>query len=236
MLTTGKIHPIVRLLIVCCSTQVKEDMDVESMEVALVGDTEFAHESTSRQSEHEEQSKHLVAEQEMYSKETQDATLITSTSGSPLESCAGLTTAAVVHSEAGSSSEAQEDRPEVKTKEFVMDENTVTLMENILDPSPSGPDVNEDTNSDPKEEVNTEDRIDKDTDTMEANGIQQQKQTHNKLSISTAYDLDEMMDIGTVDELDQEAQMKEEECSSLDAESSRSPGVSDAGKTKQIQL
>lgn len=51
--------------------------------------------------------------------------------------------------------------------------------------------------------------------------------------VSTADDLDEMMDIGTVDQVEQEALMKEEEVNCLmDVESSRSPAFSNTGKVK----
>ncbi|KAM9385428.1 zinc finger MYM-type protein 4-like isoform 2-T2 [Pholidichthys leucotaenia] len=69
--------------------------------------------------------------------------------------------------------------------------------------------------------------MDADIATKESDGTEQEKVLSDcQLKSFTADDLDEMMDIGTVDQLEQEAQMKEEDQSSLDMESSRSPAAS----------
>ncbi|GLD47742.1 zinc finger MYM-type protein 4 isoform X1 [Lates japonicus] len=73
-----------------------------------------------------------------------------------------------------------------------------------------------DTTSDCKKETKNTD-----SDSKEDVGTQQEEESHgHKLRVSTADDLDEMMDIGTVDQMEQEAQMKAEE---PEVESSRSP-------------
>lgn len=91
------------------------------------------------------------------------------------------------------------------------------------DENSAGPGVNEDN----------EVKLDPDSD-IKDNSITQQGEepcVSNKLRISTADDLDEMMDIGTVDQVEQEAQMKEEESyCGMDEESSRSSGVPNRGK------
>lgn len=229
---------------------------LEAEASADVGDTELVCGSPPGLSEHGEENKFVAAEEEMGSKETQHAETeaamntcaasVSPLNSSPLQSSSTgeKFNAVLVHSgEPGTTSESEKDSTEVKTgEEFVLNEENLAVKEKSLHQSPAGPDMSEDTNmdtaSDRKQEINTEDRMDPDSDTMEAIGIQQQDESHgsNKLRVSTADDLDEMMDIGTVDQMEQEAQMKEEECNSLDAESSRSPAVSNTGKTKQILL
>nr|XP_020474150.1 zinc finger MYM-type protein 4 isoform X2 [Monopterus albus] len=76
-------------------------------------------------------------------------------------------------------------------------------------------------------EIDTEEKLDAGIDTKDS-GTEPEQEPHScKLRVPTVEDLDEMMDIGTVDQVEQEAHMKEEERSSLiDAESSDSPVVS----------
>ncbi|XP_029976246.1 zinc finger MYM-type protein 4 [Salarias fasciatus] len=79
------------------------------------------------------------------------------------------------------------------------------------------------TTSDPEKDANNIDE-NMDTDTKEADSTHQEK---TGCKVSTADDLDEMMDIGTVDEMEQEAQMKDEDTSGwADTEGSSSPAVS----------
>ncbi|TKS88871.1 Zinc finger MYM-type protein 3 [Collichthys lucidus] len=84
-----------------------------------------------------------------------------------------------------------------------------------LEESRAEPDVIEDAN------------MDKASESAENNAEQVEESVACNLRFSTAEDLDEMMDIGTVDQVEQEALMKEDEQNSVkDAESSRSPAVS----------
>uniref|UniRef100_A0A7N6B6A5 HTH CENPB-type domain-containing protein n=1 Tax=Anabas testudineus TaxID=64144 RepID=A0A7N6B6A5_ANATE len=229
-----------------------EEADGESMDPALeaeasadVKDTKLACGSPPG---HQEENKLVTAkEEDMDSRETENAeteaaVATSSTSVSPLDpslsqsSSAGETfgNVLVLGGEPISTSESEKDGTEVKTgEEFELNEKNYAVKDKSLDHSLSEPDLREDTNtdkaSDHKKEINIQDKMDKDSDTKETVVSQQQEESigSNKLRLSTADDnLDEMMDIGTVDQMEQEAQMKEEECNSLDAESSCSPAVS----------
>lgn len=105
-------------------------------------------------------------------------------------------------------------------------------MLKTLEESPAGPDVSEDTNMDKTSDhtkENTDVKMDPDIDTQQEN-----VSLACKFMVSTADDLDEIMDIGTVDQVEQEAQMKEEEQDRLmDVDSGRSPAISNTGKVKQ---
>lgn len=218
---------------------------------ADVGDTDLVCESPPGLSKHGEENELDASEEEMESQDTEhteiEAAVVTSAPVSPLNpsppqlSSTGETfnTVLVLGSEPDFTSEAEKERTEVKTeKEFQLNEEHFPENYKSLDQSPAEPDLCEDTNmetaSDCNKKTNTEDKIEKDSDSEEAIETQQQEESldSNKLRASTAADddLDEMMDIGTVDQMEQEAQMKEEECNSLDAESSRSPAISNTGK------
>lgn len=99
--------------------------------------------------------------------------------------------------------------------------------------SPARPDDSQDTNMnetcDDKEEVtDTDVEMNTNVDTLQKNST-----PACKFVVSTADDLDEMMDIGTVDQVEQEAQMKEEEQNkSMDVDSVHSPAISNAGRVK----
>ncbi|KAM9339822.1 zinc finger MYM-type protein 4-like [Symphorus nematophorus] len=130
--------------------------------------------------------------------------------------------------EPGSTSESEKEGVEVKTEEDLeLKEETVAIKDNSLEESPSGADVSEDANMDKtsdgeKEVTNAEESVDPDVDKEQEN-----ESVACNLRVSTVDDLDEMMDIGTVDQVEQEAQMKEEEQNSLmDVDSSRSPDIS----------
>lgn len=75
-----------------------------------------------------------------------------------------------------------------------------------------------------KEMADTSTEMDLETDTVPENAP-----VACKIRSSTAEDLDEMMDIGTVDQADQEAQMKED---LLDLETACSPASSNTGEAK----
>lgn len=100
--------------------------------------------------------------------------------------------------------------------------------------SPARPDDSQDTNMDEtcddKEEVtDTDVEMNTNVDTLQKNST-----PACKFVVSTADDLDEMMDIGTVDQVEQEAQMKEEEQNkSMDVDSEHSPAISNAGRVKK---
>ncbi len=211
-----------------------------------VGDLELVRGASPRLSERGEED-NLVTGKEMESKETEHkdseaasapspvSPLNPSTSQSSFSTEETIGTVLVQGGEPGSPSESEKEATEVKTEEeFKLNEDSVAEQDKSLMESPAEPGVSEDTNmdktSDHKEITNA------DGDTKEDVDTQQEKDSHgSKLRVSTADDLDEMMDIGTVDQVEQEAQMKEEEESSLmDVDSSRSPDRnSNTGKAKQ---
>ncbi|XP_049890849.1 zinc finger MYM-type protein 4 isoform X3 [Epinephelus moara] len=81
--------------------------------------------------------------------------------------------------------------------------------------------------SDPEKEVKTEEEFE--TNEPDINTKEDiSEQPVKKLGLSTAEDLDEMMDIGTVDQVEQEAQMKEEQDNLMDVDCSRSSTTSTA--------
>ncbi|XP_053190912.1 zinc finger MYM-type protein 4-like [Scomber japonicus] len=111
--------------------------------------------------------------------------------------------------------------------------SNVIVKDNGVEETSAGPDVTKDTNMDTshsgrKEESHTDEKMDSDTDTKEDIVTQEEAESLScNLRVSTADDLDEMMDIGTVDEVEQEAQMKEEEQSNLsDGDRRSSPAIS----------
>ncbi|XP_044027837.1 zinc finger MYM-type protein 4 isoform X2 [Siniperca chuatsi] len=220
-------------------TEVTEGTDGESMEAVSepgasvdVGDPELVRGASPRLSEYGEEV-NSVAEKEIEHKETEAAVVPVSVAPlnpSPSQSSFSteetVSTVLVQGAETGSNSESEKEGTEVKTEEeFELNEENMALKDNILEESPAGPDVSEDTNQTSdgkKEKTNTDEKMDPNI------GTQQEKESLGcKLSVSTADDLDEMMDIGTVDQVEQEAQMKEEEQNSLmDVDSSRSPDIS----------
>ncbi|XP_047460232.1 zinc finger MYM-type protein 4 isoform X2 [Mugil cephalus] len=126
----------------------------------------------------------------------------------------------------GSTSESDQDNTEVKTEK---EEETVTRRDNGLEKKTIQPEAGEHTDMDTASDCKTEFK-DENVDTNEEDGAQKKEATPGQeVKVSAANDLDEMMDIGTVDQMEQEAQMKEEEelNSGTDVESSRSPVDSD---------
>ncbi|KAM6899612.1 zinc finger MYM-type protein 4-like [Xenentodon cancila] len=122
-----------------------------------------------------------------------------------------------VHSD---ESESGKEDPEVKTEEeFEVKE------ENTEDQEKSSESTDTDTRSDDKDDVKRDD-MDPAENTKEDDGVQQNSSVGFKLRISAVDDLDEMMDIGTVDQIEQEAQMKKEEEDTLNMECSHSPADS----------
>lgn len=104
--------------------------------------------------------------------------------------------------------------------------------------SPVGPVQSEDTNmdkpSDDGETTDVEVQMSTNADLSQKNPT-----SASKFLVSSTDDLDEMMDIGTVDQVEQEAQMKEEKQSnsqSLEGDNAQPPAISNAGKVKQLCL
>ncbi|XP_018554415.1 zinc finger MYM-type protein 4 isoform X2 [Lates calcarifer] len=210
-----------------------EGADEESMEAVSeaeatvdAGDSDLVRGSPPRLSEHAEEDNFDAAEKETESKESEDKETeaavdpspapVSPQNPSPPQSahCTDETFSTVlVHGgEAGSPSESGYEGTEVKTEEEMDEENVVVKDKSLQEGE--GTDV--DTTSDCKKETKNTD-----SDSKEDAGTQQEEESHgHKLRVSTADDLDEMMDIGTVDQVEQEAQMKAEE---PEVESSRSP-------------
>lgn len=242
-------------VIIYCCTQETEKADGDYMEVALEGETSADHinlvhglESPGGLSIHGEANKLDAAEEEMESLDTElaetEAAVVTAPitlsplilSPSELSTGETLNTVLVPGGEPGNTSEAGKEDSEVKTEEqFQLNKEHYVETGKSLDQSAAGSDLSENTNtdtaSDCKQKINTEDEME-DSDSKEAIKTRQQEDSHdsNELRVSAAdEDLNEMMDIGTVDQMEQEAQMKEEECNTLDEESSCSPALSNAG-------
>lgn len=190
----------------------------------------------------------FVAEKDGESQETEAAVVPSPVSASPLNLSPSqmslsteetVSTVLVQGGETGSTSESEKECTEVKTEEeFEVKEENVGAKDNSVEESPTGPDVSENSNidetSDCKNEINTDEKMDPDIDAKE--DIDTERESLGcKLRVSTADDLDEMMDIGTVDQVEQEAQMKEEEeqNSLMEEDSSPSPVISNTGKVKQ---
>ncbi|XP_040909206.1 zinc finger MYM-type protein 4-like isoform X2 [Toxotes jaculatrix] len=227
------------------SVQVTEGTDGESMEVvseavvtADAGHPELICGSTPGLSEHGVEDNCVAAEKETEHKETEAAVVPSSAFTSPQNpspSQSSFTTdqtfsTALVHGEPGSTSESGKEGTEVKTEEELeLKGENVAVKDKSLEESPAGPDVTEDTDMDMTSDCHKE-ITNTDVNTDPAISTQEEKEAHAcKPKVSTADDLDEMMDIGTVDQMEQEAQMKEGEGpnSAMDVESSRSPTTSD---------
>uniref|UniRef100_A0A8C4NJ04 THAP-type domain-containing protein n=1 Tax=Dicentrarchus labrax TaxID=13489 RepID=A0A8C4NJ04_DICLA len=198
-----------------------------------VGDSELVHGASSRD--------FVAAETEMESKETEaivGPSFVSPLNPSPSQSSfsPGETVSRVLvqGGEPDSTSESQTEGPEVKTEEdFELDEENVPVMDNSLEESSAGPDIsgdiNKDKTSDRKKAINTGEQTDTDIATQ-----REDESLACKLRFSTGNDLDEMMDIGTMDQVEQEALMKEEEeNSSMDVDSSRSPAISNTASVAE---
>ncbi|XP_061597263.1 zinc finger MYM-type protein 4 isoform X3 [Cololabis saira] len=182
-------------------------MEVEQVEPAC---------GSSPQPSGEQEVDNTDAAETMESKETKceepDADVVTP-HGSPSKSVPADETLRMIRVYSYESETGKKD-PEVKTEEeFEVKE------ENTEDQEKSPEDT--DTSSDNKDDVKKGD-VDLAENTKEDGGLEQNQSPGLKLKISTVDDLDEMMDIGTVDQVEQEAQMKEEE-DTLNMECSHSP-------------
>lgn len=205
------------------------------------GNPELVREASPRLSDHGEKD-NAAAEKEVESKEIEHKETEAAVSPSPVSSLnpspsessfsteEKVGTVLVQGGEPDSTAESEIEGTEVKMEEdFELKEENVLKT---LEESPAGPEVSEDTNMDKTSDhtkENTDVKMDPDIDTQQEN-----VSLACKFRVSTADDLDEMMDIGTVDQVEQEAQMKEEEPDKLmDVDSGCTPAISNTGKVKQ---
>ncbi|XP_034560540.1 zinc finger MYM-type protein 4 isoform X2 [Notolabrus celidotus] len=126
--------------------------------------------------------------------------------------------------EPDSCSDSEKETAVVKTEEdFESTEEKDGIKAENWERSPAGADVGKERNTDSGKEI-----AGKDVKTDEDVDAEQEELAHGSLRVSNADDLDEMMDIGTVDQVEQEAQMKEEEENSLmDVENSHAALVAE---------
>ncbi len=240
-------------VIVYCLTQVTKGTDGESMDAVSEPQTsvkdgvpELVSRALPRPSEHREEENFVAvaAEKDRESKEAEhketEATVgPSSASVSPgnqspsqlsLSTEETISTVSVQVDEPDIISEFEKEGAEVKTEEDLdINEENVSGKGNSLGESPTGPDISVDKNmdktSDRKKEISADVEMDPEIETEQVKGS-----LACKSRVSTADDLDEMMDIGTVDQVEQEAQMKVEEENSLMDENSRSPAISNTGR------
>lgn len=120
----------------------------------------------------------------------------------------------------GANGTSDSEKDDVKTEESSeMDVEKVSISEQ----STPEADINDDMSAQRKEMADTSTETHLDTDTVSENAP-----VACKIRSSTAEDLDEMMDIGTVDQVDQEAQMKGEDL--VDLYTTCSPASSNTGE------
>lgn len=120
----------------------------------------------------------------------------------------------------GANGTSDSEKDDVKTEESSeMDVEKVSVSEQ----STPEADINDDMSAQRKEMADTSTETHLDTDTVSENAP-----VACKIRSSTAEDLDEMMDIGTVDQVDQEAQMKGEDL--VDLYTTCSPASSNTGE------
>lgn len=208
-------------LTVHCLAQVTET--TESVETASVpaasvdvGDPEPVCGSSLRLSEPREENNVAATDTEMETNDTKAVNPVLP--GSPSQMFE--TTETTDHgADPGGTVESEENHLEVKNEN---EEESVTAQDDTLE---DDPEVDED--ADTASDCITEFK-DENVDTNEEDGAQREKTPVKEVKVSAADDLDEMMDIGTVDQMEQEAQMKEEQemNSVTDGESGHSPAVS----------
>ncbi|XP_054461866.1 zinc finger MYM-type protein 4 isoform X2 [Anoplopoma fimbria] len=205
-------------------TEVKEGTDGESMEAVSeqgssvdVGDLEHVCKASPRLSEHVEEDKPVAVEKAVESKDTEHK--------EAEEEEETVRTVLVHGGDPGSTSETErEERVEVKTEEeYESNEENVSVKDEHLEDGPAGLDSSEDTNM----QKTSEELTNTDMDTKECvDTLQDKEAAAAKLRVSTVDHLDEIMDIGTVDQVEQEAQMNEEQQNSeMDMDYSSSPSV-----------
>ncbi|XP_063754586.1 zinc finger MYM-type protein 4-like isoform X2 [Eleginops maclovinus] len=176
---------------------------------ADVGEPNLLDTASQRLSEHGEENTFVAAQKEIESKDHKETF-------SNEESVSTV----LLHS-AGPSSTSETEReegPEVKTEE----EFELSSEEN-----PAGPGGSKETHMQKTVERITNLNMETDMDTTKETGTQlEQVSSASTSRVSKAEDLDEMMDIGIVDQVEQEAQMKDEQENHLVAEDcSHSPAI-----------
>ncbi|KAM8841688.1 zinc finger MYM-type protein 4 isoform 2-T3 [Spinachia spinachia] len=208
--------------------EITEGTDGRSMEAVAepratvdVGDPKRICEASSGPSEDGEEENPLAAEQEGESKETQHE---------EPEIKETLNTGLVRGCEPRSTSNTEKkERVEVKTEEeFESNKERVAIEDDCSEDSLARPAASEDTDmhKTPCEEIANTGMNTK----VSINAELQQEADGGMLTALTADDLDEMMDIGTVDQVEQEAQMKEEQQTiRMDVDDSRSPSCVNRG-------
>ncbi|XP_010796039.1 uncharacterized protein [Notothenia coriiceps] len=195
----------------------KEVTDGESMETvsepgfsADVGEPQLVHTASQRLSEHGEEDTFVAAQKQIESKEIDHKETLST------EETVSTVMVHGVGSNSTSETEEEEEGTQVKTEE----EFELSSEEN-----PAGPDMSKDTNMHNTVEKITNLNMDTDVDTTKDKGTQQGS-PGSKSRVPKAEDLDEMMDIGTVDQGEQEAQMKEEQENHLmEEDCSHSPAI-----------
>nr|XP_040044626.1 zinc finger MYM-type protein 4 isoform X1 [Gasterosteus aculeatus aculeatus] len=205
---------------------ITEGTDGQSMEAVSeppasvdVGDPERVCEASSRPCERAEKENPVVGEKEGERNESQPE--------EPEIKDTGL----VLGCEPGSSSDSEkEDGVEVKAEEeFETNEERVAIKDGCSEDGPAGPDASED--ADMHETTCEALAITEDTETKESVNAEADV---CMLRVCAAADLDEMMDIGTVDQVEQEAQMKEEQQpNEMDTDNSRSPSPVNRASTME---
>ncbi|XP_060915066.1 zinc finger MYM-type protein 4-like isoform X1 [Labrus mixtus] len=168
------------------------------------------------------------AEQEMKKEEIEHADTESGVVSSPVSPSQASSfteetvTKVVVQGDESGGSDSEKETPEVKTEEeFELEEENEGLKDKNLKEAPRGPNDSTEKNKDGKTESSVDAQLEK-------------RSFGCNTSVSGADDLDEMMDIGAVDEVEQEAQMKEEEeNSSMDVDNSRSASL--AGDSNSVE-
>ncbi|XP_029370196.1 zinc finger MYM-type protein 4-like [Echeneis naucrates] len=224
------------------SLKVTRGSDEEFMEAVSnteakgdVGEPEFAHESSPRLSQRGDDGK-VATEKENKDTEHKDTEASVVPSPTPVDlqllvSSDKTLSVSLVHIAHSTTAECGQDCPEVKTEEESnIKEDGGTVQEKSSEVSE---DTDMDTTSDGKE---TTTNTDGSCDAREDVGtLQESHPWGSKMKVSAADDLDEMMDIGTVDQMEQEAQMKEEEEQSRLMENSCSPASSNTEDSNSIK-
>ncbi|KAI4820541.1 hypothetical protein KUCAC02_028515 [Chaenocephalus aceratus] len=168
-----------------------------------------------KDSEHGEEDTFVAAQKEIESKEIDHKETLST------EETVSTVMVHGVGSNNTSETEKEEEGTQVKTEE----EFELSSEEN-----PAGPDMSKDTNMPNTVEKITNLNMETDMDTTKDKGTQQGS-PGSKSRVPKAEDLDEMMDIGTVEQGEQEAQMKEEQENHLmEEDCSHSPAIFNTGR------
>lgn len=203
-----------------------EETEGKTMEMTTQSTSEVGCGTSSTLSDHGEQDDPAAAAAATAAKKQ------TECAQSPLSTEEKTSTPLDQDGEPDSDTDSEKEDTVVKLKEDLASKED-NMCKDLME-SPARPDDSQDTNMDKtcddKEEVtDTDMEMNTNVDTLQKNST-----PACKFVVSTADDLDEMMDIGTVDQVEQEAQMKEEEQNkSMDVDSVHSPAISNAGRVKK---